>query len=289
MDSCLRERLLKAQENEITEWVIYNRLAELEKGEENQAVLRRLAADERRHYEEIRAHTGGEPPVNRLRARWYILLARVLGVTFALRLMESKEDQAQDVYHEVGQELPALENLEHEEAGHEDALLGLLQEERLKYASSVVLGLNDALVELPAALAGFTLALQQTRLIALVGLVTGISASMSMAASEYLSIRHDSSSSKDPARASLYTGSAYIFAVFFLVLPFFVLSHHLVALGWTLINSLLLILVFTYYLSVAQGTSFRRGYLEMSAISIGVASISFLLGLGIRELVGVDI
>ncbi len=55
--------------------------------------------------------------------------------------------------------------------------------------SSVVLGLNDALVELTGALAGFTLSIQNSKIIALMGLITGISASLSLAASEYLSIK----------------------------------------------------------------------------------------------------
>lgn len=39
----------------------------------------------------------------------------------------------------------------------------MLNEESLRYAGSIVLGLNDALVELTGALAGLTLALENTR------------------------------------------------------------------------------------------------------------------------------
>ena len=48
---------------------------------------------------------------------------------------------------------------------------------------SVVLGLNDELVEFTGALAGFTLALSDHRLIALTGSITGIAAALSMASS----------------------------------------------------------------------------------------------------------
>ena len=63
----------------------------------------------------------------------------------------------------------------------------LIEEEHLNYIGSMVLGMNDALVELTGTLAGLTFALQNTRLIALTGFITGIAASFSMAASEYLS------------------------------------------------------------------------------------------------------
>ena len=46
----------------------------------------------------------------------------------------------------------------------------MLDEERLRYIGSVVLGLNDALIELTGALAGLTLALQNTQLNLLLGL-----------------------------------------------------------------------------------------------------------------------
>jgi VIT1/CCC1 family predicted Fe2+/Mn2+ transporter len=95
----------------------------------------------------------------------------------------------------------------------------LLDEELLRYAGSIVLGLNDALVELTGALAGFTLALQNTRLIALTGLITGVAAALSMAASEYLSTRSEGGG-RSPLRASLYTGTAYIITVFLLILPY---------------------------------------------------------------------
>ena len=53
-------------------------------------------------------------------------------------------------------------------AQEEKALPKMLDEERLQYAGSMVLGLNDALVELPSSLAGFAFALQNTRVIVLI-------------------------------------------------------------------------------------------------------------------------
>ena len=41
----------RMQQNELTESVIYEKIAAFAKGEENQATLRRLAREEKAHYE----------------------------------------------------------------------------------------------------------------------------------------------------------------------------------------------------------------------------------------------
>lgn len=91
---------------------------------------------------------------------------------------------------------------------------------RLSYMSSVVLGLNDALVEFTGALAGFTLALNEPRLVALTGSITGVAAALSMAASEYLSTKSDATGEKHPLRAALCTGTAYLVTVAILIIPY---------------------------------------------------------------------
>ena len=48
-----------------------------------------------------------------------------------------------------------------DERRHEEELYGMLDEERLHYVGAMVLGLNDALVELTGAIAGVTFALAQ--------------------------------------------------------------------------------------------------------------------------------
>ena len=111
----------------------------------------------------------------------YALIARILGFTFAVKLMEKGEENAQSEYEHLIQEVPESVFIRQQEEEHEQALLGMLDEERLQYVGSMVLGLNDALVELTGSLAGFAFAMQNTRLIALSGLIVGISATFSMA------------------------------------------------------------------------------------------------------------
>jgi VIT1/CCC1 family predicted Fe2+/Mn2+ transporter len=288
----LQPVMREAQRDEITEHEIYRRLAEMTDNPDHRDVLRRLAEDERTHYQLLEKRTGREIRPRRWRVWMFVGLARMLGFRFTLRLMESREEVAQKNYRKIREALPGADDIrriERDEFGHEDELIDAIDETKLRYASSVVLGLNDALVELTGAIAGYTLALQHTRIIAVISLLTGISASLSMAGSEYLSIRTDEKSVKSPARASVYTGVAYIFATLLLVLPFFIIPHHLAALGWTLGNALLLIFLFTYYISFAKGQPFKRRFLEMVLISWGVAAISFGIGYLARRYFNLEI
>jgi VIT1/CCC1 family predicted Fe2+/Mn2+ transporter len=190
--------------------------------------------------------------------------------------MEKNEGTASRMYLDLYREFPEAKAFSEAEAAHEQELLAMLDEERLRYAGSVVLGLNDALVELTGALAGFTLALGETKLISLAGLVTGISASFSMAASEYLSCKADN----DPraAKSALYTGIAYIITVALLITPFLIAHNKFAALGVTLLLAVLIIFVFNYYLAVAKDLNFKRRFAEMALISLGVAALSFGVG-----------
>lgn len=282
------QKLLVLQKDEITSHHTYARLAEFTQSAENSKVLSRIAEDELRHYQIWKKYTGREVKPDKFRIYFFYWLSRLFGLTFGIKLMERGEEQAQLAYQSLPQNIPELKKIMAEEDIHENELLARLNEESLKYAGSVVLGLNDALVELTGALAGFTLAFQNTRIIALAGLITGISASFSMAASEYLSTKAEGGE-QNPIKAAVYTGLAYIFTVLFLVLPFFLFSNYLVSMGITVLNAILVIAVFNYYLSVAKDLSFRRRFLEMAAISLGVALISFMIGAFIRRVMGIDI
>jgi VIT1/CCC1 family predicted Fe2+/Mn2+ transporter len=284
----LREQLLVYQKNEITEHHIYQRLARAIKSPENRRVLEKIAADELRHYRAWRSYTQQDVEPDRLKIWRYYLISRIFGFTFGIKLMEAGEEDAQDSYEQLPGTIPEAEAIIRDENEHENALIELLDEERLRYISSIVLGLNDALVELTGALAGLTLALQDTKLIALTGSITGIAAALSMGASEYLSTKSEETA-KNPVRASIYTGGAYVVTVLILILPYLILENFYVCLGCTLTAAVLIIAFFNYYISVAQDVPFKRRFLEMAGLSLGVTVLSFLVGLLIRTFLGVDV
>ena len=278
---------LFCQEDEITSSIVYAKLAHIVKDSENKKTLLQIAAEEKAHYEILKRHTGKEVAPNRWRIFKYYWLARILGLTFAIKLMEKEERDAQEVYARYP-EYPELEKLGRDEEVHEQKLIGLINEEKLEYMGSVVLGLNDALVEFTGALAGFTLALSNAHLIALTGSITGIAAALSMASSEYLSTKSEEGDSKHPVKAAVYTGIAYIITVVALVAPFIFIENVLIALGLMLVMALTIIALFNYYYAVARGESFKKRFLEMAILSFTVAGISFLIGYALKTLTGID-
>lgn len=288
LNPALRQRLLTFQRLEITEHYIYQRLAQTIQSKENSQVLEKIARDELRHYQDWKKITGEEVKPDRFAIWKYYLISRLLGFTFGIKLMERGEEKAQSNYSELQTVIPQIGKWIEDENAHEQALIGMLDEERLQYAGSVVLGLNDALVELTGALAGLTLALQNVKLIALSGLITGIAAAMSMAASEYLSTRSEETS-KQPVRAAIYTGIAYIFTVILLILPYLLIENYYVDLAVALGTAILIIAGFNYYISTAKDVPFRPRFLEMAGLSLGVAAFSFVIGYFIRRFLGIEI
>ncbi|MBR5289895.1 MAG: VIT1/CCC1 transporter family protein [Erysipelotrichaceae bacterium] len=279
----------KMQQNELTESVIYEEISKFAKGDNNKATLRRLSQEEKAHYEIWKSYTGIEMKPEALKVFKYKMLARILGFTFAVKLMENGEDHAQEEYARLASEVEESVMIRAQEEEHEAALLEMLDEERLQYVGSMVLGLNDALVELTGSLAGFTFAMQNTSLIALSGLIIGISATFSMASSEFLAARSEGRT--DAFKSCTYTGIAYLLTVVALVTPYLLLGneYYMVALACMLGIVILIIAGFTYYTSVAMDQPFKSRFLEMAGISISVAVLSFVVGVLAKQFLGVDL
>ena len=279
----------KMQQNELTESVIYQEIAKFAKGDENKKTLLRLASEEKAHYEIWKGYTGIEMKPQKGKVFKYKMISRIFGFTFAVKLMENGEDNAQSEYELLAQEVEESVSIRQQEEEHEAALLNMLDEEILQYVGSMVLGLNDALVELTGALAGFTLAMQNTRLIALSGLILGISATFSMASSEFLSAKSEGRS--DALKSCTYTGIAYLVTVVLLIAPYLIFGNaqYMLALACMLVIVILIIAGFTYYTSVAQDQPFKSRFIEMATISISVAVLSFLVGKVAKIFLGVDL
>lgn len=287
IDAKTKRTILTAQRNEITEHIIYEKLSRTMKDSHNREILERISREEREHYELWKEYTQDDVEPDTFRIWKYYLISRVLGITFGIKLMERGEEQAQAAYEVLSQSVPAAKTIAHDEEEHEKQLIDLLDEERLQYIGAVVRGLNDALVELTGALSGLTLAFRNTRLIAMAGLITGIAASLSMAGSEYLATKSEEGV-KNPLRASAYTGFAYILTVFFLIFPYLLFTNVYFCLGFMIVNALVVILIFTFYISVAKDISFRERFLEMALISLGIAALSFGIGFLIKTFLGID-
>lgn len=281
----IKNNLLVFQKNEITESLVYRNLAGINKGA-NKKILERISKDEAKHYGYWKKYTKQDVEPDRLKVLKYTLLSKIAGITFAVKLMEKGEVHAQKVYSNALKAAPEARHILADEERHEKNLIGIISEEKLNYVGSMVLGLNDALVELTGTIAGLTLALQNTKIVAMAALITGIAAALSMSSSEYLSKK--SEAAQNALKSSFYTGITYFFTVIALVLPYFLISSYYIALACTILIAITIIFIFTYFISVAKDQPFGKRFFEMASIGMGVAAISFFIGFALRHFLGVD-
>ena len=283
------------QKGEATEHQIYLGLSKraIKNKNNNRNVLEHIAYDELKHYRILRGITKTDFRPDGLRVWWYTLLANLLGLSFALKLMENGESRAQKNYKRLGRSFPAANAIIRDEQNHEKRLLNMISEERLDYASSIVLGLNDALVELTGALAGLTFALQNGKVVAISGLMVGVAAALSMAASSYLSVREASLGNakvgKTPLRSAMYTGITYLVTVLLLISPYFILGNVYAAFASMLAIALLVVAGYIFYITTATSQRFLPRFMEMSLIALAVTVISFGIGALARVLFGIAI
>ncbi|WP_379947240.1 VIT1/CCC1 family protein [Enterococcus devriesei] len=274
-----RKTIKKYQEAEITAYHLYAFLAGLTKDVDNHRLLMEIANDEMRHYNIWKQYTKQDVTPRRIQLAFFKLLGLIFGFTFSLKLMERGEDSGLIIYKKLGSRIPEIGTIMDDEEKHEDYLISLLNEERLQYVGAMILGLNDALVELTGTIAGLTFAMNNNRVVALSAIITGIAATLSMAASNYLAEKADGH--KNPLKSSFFTGGTYLLAVVLLVLPYLLFPAHMYipAFATMLLIVLILIAVFNFYISVTRDQPFYKAFVQMAAISFSVMTISYLIGL----------
>jgi len=163
---------------------------------------------------------------------------------------------------------------------------------RPSYLGSQILGVNDALVEVMAAIAALSVALQDTKLVALAAIITGLAGTLSMTAGEYLE-KDTEEAVEDTARtashAAFYTGITYFGVAFALIVPFFVFSNYITALTATLIVGFMIVVAFTKYTTLPEDRHFWQWseFPQRFLLSFGIAFIAFLLGFVLRVVLGI--
>jgi VIT1/CCC1 family predicted Fe2+/Mn2+ transporter len=288
MDKAVYNKIISAQKREITEYHIYSKLASFYSGERAK-ILSEIALQEKGHYEILRSITNKEVPPSKIKIYFYSFLAKILGLNFTLQWMEKMERFSIDFYKSLAEyekELNILKMVE-DETEHERKLISLIDEKFLSYIGSFVLGLNDALVELTGAKAGLTLAYNHTRIKAIARLITGIAASFSMAASNYLASKEEEG--KNPIFSGLITGVSYIVTVLILVFPYLILKTAFIALIFTFFSAIFIIALFTFYVSVAKRENFIHRFSNMVIVSLMAALINFSIGFAIKKIFGIEV
>ncbi len=140
---------------------------------------------------------------NKLKLYSFVLLRRLFGRGLTLSVINSMENRKVSDLSKVFESLP-----EKERNMLIDYLVEELYQERLlkkeswesgvlSHIRDVIFGMNDGLVEVLAAVAGFTGAIHNNLLIAVAGTIVGLSGTISMAVGAYLSSKSEKDISTD--------------------------------------------------------------------------------------------
>jgi vacuolar iron transporter family protein len=283
------KKALRQQQNEINDYTLYTALAAREKLPENRAVFAKIAEEELGHYGFWVNITGRELKASGMLIRLYLFLVALFGTSFTLKLVERREKDAEAFYRSLFDAYPQARHIYAQESEHELKLIDMLHDGKLLYAGAIVLGMNDALVELTGTLSGIALAFDHALAVGVTGAIMGVAASLSMAGSSYLEARENPDTAIRPWVYALYTGVAYIMTTILLVAPFFLLGSIKTALAAMFIGALVSIVGYNFYVAVAKEQSFLRRTVQMLAITFGVALISFAIGYAVHRYLGINI
>jgi VIT1/CCC1 family predicted Fe2+/Mn2+ transporter len=273
------------QKNEITEHILYGALAKRMKGK-NREILRKISGDELRHYNYFKKITGKDIAPNYVKIYFYRAISRIFGITFTMKMMSNGEEQAEQDYGEVEERVPGIKKIIGDEVKHEASLMSQIEEGVITHMGSVVLAINNSIQEITGIAVGLTFALSASLLVGKTALVSGMAATLAMVASEYLSQKSEVPDSKEPLKAALYTGIAYVVVVASIVSPYFIFKNHLIALAVALSAVVIIVSAFTFFMSVVRGLRYKKALLEVAAITTAVVALSLGLGILIKLIFG---
>ncbi|MCX8199332.1 MAG: rubrerythrin family protein [Sulfolobales archaeon] len=252
--------------------------------------LDKAALDEYRHYvfwRNIAGECSSTPST--IKGFLLSLLLPLFGVTVIIKFIESMEKSGLELYREISLVKPELkeevEKIIKEEEEHEASFISGLDEGRVKYLGSIMLGISDALVELTGIYSGALGVFANTLSAGLTGLLAGISAAISMAIASYAQAKHEVG--KAPKIAALYTGIAYLLVVLLLALPYFLANAITSAFAAMIVVALLVIAYMSFYSSVLFKKNYLREFIETSGLMLGVSTLLFMLGNALGQLFGV--
>lgn len=252
--------------------------------------INKAAADEYRHYVFWRSIVGECSSTPSIIKRLLLsLLLPLFGVTVIIKFIESMEKNALESYRRVSSIRPELkeeiERIIREEEEHEASFILGLDEGRVKYLGSIMLGISDALIELTGIYSGALGAFANTLSAGLTGLLAGVSAAISMTIASYAQAKHELG--KAPKIAALYTGVAYLTVVLLLALPYFLINVITSAFTAMILAALLIIAYMSFYSSVLFKRSYLREFIETSGLMLGVSILLLVLGNVLGNLFGV--
>lgn len=302
--------------SELSDYHVFKKLSENEKDKRLKAVLERLARMEQKHMKiwgrmlkkEKNFQLGGLSTLIKIRIFWLVITRKVLGVAFVSKLLGEKELEALKEYANILKDISLsreerrnINMIMADERENEQSLQRNIHqyEGKLNYLRSIILGLNDGLVEVLAVVTGLAAVASTGLIVAIGGIIVGASGTLSMAGGTYLSskshslveeaIKENVEKDTTPSKEALYTGVYYLIGAFIATLPFIIGLSGIRGTLWAIILVSIALTVSSVVIAIVSGTEIKKRVFESIAISLGAAFATILLGSIIKFYFGITI
>ncbi len=90
-------------------------------------------------------------------------------------------------------------------------------------------------------------------------------------------------------RSGLFTGFAYLFGVFFPVIPYFIFPSSLIALPFSILFAGLALSIVALFIAMISGLSIKKKVMEMVVSGFSAAGIAYAFGKLMQSIFGIDI
>jgi len=304
-----RTYLIGLYKTERMHHIIFNDLARRETNKDLKKVLRLLSVTEKKHarmWAEILEVSNIKIPLRT--SKFFIfmilLLRRLLGLVLAVKAMEVFETQLDRKIFEVERnaelsqkEKSIIGRIIKDELKNETPLKEKIIDYNpiLKNIRDIIIGMNDGLVEVLAAVSGLGAALQMPLLILVGGLIIALSGTLSMAGSAYLSTSYDikvnaaSKTHRNATMSAFYVGGAYVLGAVAPLLPFIFGLGGYYGIAIAIILTAIVLSIVASLIAIVSGVSIKSNIAKTLIISIGSAFITITLGAFARSILHITI
>jgi VIT1/CCC1 family predicted Fe2+/Mn2+ transporter len=305
-----KERLLLAMRDlELLHEQVFCRLSEMERNKELKQILAKLSSMEGVHASLWQKLVGSNTATRHARLMQFAVsviaaMRKIIGVALTTKIMERVEYDTEDQLDSLikkgivtKKERAAISDIdrmdERDEAPLEKRIImhgGVLNNIR-----DVTFGMNDGLVEVLAAVAGFGVALQAASLVLVAGFIVAVSGTLSMAAGAYLATNYEKnihekeSQYSSAGKSAYYVGLFYLIGALFPVAPFAfgIGGYHGIMLS-ILVTALVLIIVSTL-IAIVSDVKISHSMTKTLIISLGAVAVTMLLGSYARSVLHINI
>ncbi|MDC4203327.1 MAG: VIT1/CCC1 transporter family protein [Candidatus Manganitrophus sp.] len=253
-------------------------------------------------------------PARRFKLQMIVLVCRLFGAPAIDLILEAIEIHGIRKYLTLWKENKdnsigkAVRGVLEDEFKHEDAIVSRLKERIINpdRIRNIFLGLNDGMVEILGAVSGFFASFGQNSLVLLAGLTTAVAGSLSMAAGAYVAVSSENEVRRtqeekarflvggtgeeprtEPAiQSAAIVGVSYFIGASFPLLPVIFGAHTAL---WSILTAGTIIILVSMALAFLSGMDVKRRALTNLVIITVAAGVTYLIGMLVRNLLGIEI